>query len=120
MARATGKVLELLRPNTAYAEDSQFVQIDATDGIAFTITERDDKYIFCVKNSDETNAEELTIKGGTHGAVGGIDLKLTIAKDTTAWFALDTARFKVLTGADNGKIIMAGSADLSVACYRLP
>lgn len=121
MARAVGKVIEILRPNVAYEEAStDLVAIDATDGIEFSITERDNKYLFKAVNSDSQNAETLTIKKAGNGPLNVADLTISVAKSATVWFTLDTARFKNLTGANKGKIIMAGSADLAVAAYRLP
>lgn len=94
--------------------------VDATDGAEFVMKERDDKYLILVTNSHASAAKSVTIKTG-NGIQSGADLTKSIDAGDFHIVAIDSGRFKNVTGTDKGKVVITGtSADIEVAVFRLP
>lgn len=93
--------------------------VDASDGAAFTMDGHDERTLIIVQNS-ATSAKKVTIKAGS-GIQGAPDLEKSVAASSFTAITLDSARFKNVSGADKGKVIIKGeSADIKVACIMLP
>lgn len=119
-ARTVGDVVSLLRYQTLYAIPA-YKYCDATNGAEIDVSGiNDDRLLFVFDNKDASNDETITIEGGNHGTGTGKDLELTLTKGTTYYIVLETLRFKNTTGANAGKIIFAGTADVGVQAIRLP
>ena len=94
--------------------------VDATDGAEFVMDRRDDKYVVLVKNASSSAAKTVTVKAGI-GIQGVMDLTCSVAKGSYTFVALDSGRFKNVTGADKGKVVLKGeSAEIEVAVLCLP
>lgn len=117
MARA---VIEVKKPS-GYNElgDVAFVALDGTDGGEVVLNSRDIDTVILVKNADESNAETFTIKQG-NGVQGVADFVYSVPANTTKFIPIESGFFKNVTGADKGKVVFAGSADLSVAVISHP
>lgn len=93
--------------------------VDATDGAEIAWKERDDKYLIFIQNVANA-AKSATIKAG-NGIQGVNDLVVSIPAANYTFVAIDSGRFKNVSGADKGKVVITGaSADIKVACFKLP
>lgn len=122
MARVKLTVKEATNRNV-FAKDEAFstitTAVDAADGAEFVMDERDDKYLILVQNS-ASSAKEVTVKAG-NGIQGVNDLTYSVAASSFTFVQIDSGRFKNVSGADKGKVIIMGaSADIKVAVFRLP
>lgn len=120
MAIAKITPIDIKQRNT-FVDDVVTKAIDATDGAYFEMIEKDGKYAIEITNTDSSNAEEVTIVAGNDPVWGDLpDLKITLAKSEIKWICLDGARFKQMTGANKGRILFRGSADVKLRVIRLP
>ncbi len=105
--------------SAAIAAASLVTAIDATDGADFVMDERDDKYLILIQNA--ADAEKIvTIKHG-NGIQGVCDLSESVSASSYAFMQLDSGRFKNVTGADKGKVVITGTdANIKVAIFKLP
>lgn len=119
MARAVITPVKLSKWNEINSADLAFTALNGTDGGEIVWDGRDIDGLILVKNSDDTNAETFTIKkGNSEQAV--VDFTYSIPKLETRALAIESAFFKNVTGTDKGKVVVSGSADLSVAVVFLP
>lgn len=121
---ATTITTQALTERNTFAAAADFTGItaavDATDGALITWGDRDDKMLILVQNVNTTTAKSVTIKGG-NGIQGGPDLTLEIAKSKYTFVAIDSGRFKNVTGTNKGKVVITGtSVDIQVAAFKLP
>lgn len=93
--------------------------VDASEGAEFVMRERDDKYLILIENSNEA-AKTVTIKAG-NGLQGVADLTHSVEASSCALVALESGRFKNVSGADKGKVVITGeTADIKVAVFVMP
>lgn len=93
--------------------------ISATDGAQVDMSGSDDRILILIQNA-ATSAKTVTIKAG-NGVAGVVDLEKSIAASSYTLLRVDSARFKNLSGADKGNLLITGdSADIKVAVFRLP
>ena len=122
MARTNLTVRELDARNTflgAVASTSLFEAVDATEGAAFEMKGQDDKYLILVQNA-ATAAKTVTVKAG-NGLQGTADLSVEVTASSHTGVVLESGRFKNVTGADKGKVILTGTdANIKVAVFKLP
>ena len=122
MARVKLTVKEVNNRNVFAADElttALTAAVDASDGAEFVMDERDDKYLLLIQNA-ATAAKDVTIKAG-NGIQGVNDLTHSIAASSFTFVQIESGRFKNVTGADKGKVIITGaSADIKVAVFRLP
>ena len=122
MARVVLTVHEIDKRNEAMTPAttaSLFAAVDATAGAEFEMSGRDDKMLILVQNA-ATSAKDVTVKAG-NGIQGVNDLVASVAASSTTAFVLDSGRYKIVSGADAGKVIVMGaSADIKVAVFKLP
>lgn len=124
---ATSITVKSLDKYNTFATAADFADItdalDATDGAKFAMSERDDKYLVLIYNSNSTaNAAAITttIKGG-NGLQGGNDITVSLANGKYSFVALDSGRFKNVSGDDKGKVVItSGNAYIEVAVFKLP
>lgn len=123
MARATITVQSLGERNKFADEalsSALTTAIDATDGAEIVWSERDDKYLVLIQNANASGAKNVTIKAG-NGIQGVNDITASIAASSYTFVALDSGRFKNVSGADKGKVIITGdSADIKIGVFKTP
>ena len=111
-----GKVNEAM---TAVANTALFAAVDASDGAEFAMSGRDDKTLILVQNS-ATSEGTVTVKAG-NGIQGVNDLTVTVPASSTMALVLDSGRYKNVSGADRGKVVVLGSAaTIKLAVIVLP
>lgn len=122
MARVVITPHEMGRVNeamTAVASASLFAAVDAAAGAEFAMSGRDDKTLLLVQNA-ATSAKTVTVKAG-NGIQGVNDLTVSVPASSTTALVLDSGRYKNVSGADRGKVIVMGaSADIKLAVIVLP
>ena len=122
MARVVITPHEMGRVNEAMvpiANTALFAAVDATDGAAFPMSGRDDKTLLLVQNS-ATSEGSVTVKAG-NGIQGVNDLTVSVPASSTTALVLDSGRYKNVSGADKGKVIVHGSAaTIKLAVIVLP
>lgn len=123
MARATIAPIKAAYrndPSSAVDNTALFTAIDATDGAAISSwNESDEKYTIVIQNTSTTAAATVKIlKGDGIHAVN--DLTVSLAAGKTVCLSIDSARFKVLSGTDKGKILLTGPAAAKVAVFCTP
>lgn len=87
--------------------------LDATAGITFDLKGYSaDRIMILIVNTDGTNAENVTIKGG-NGYAAAEDKTVSVTKSDFALISVETAKY-----AKSGVITITGSADVkAVAGY---
>lgn len=79
----------------------------------------DEKCLILVQNG-ATSAKSVTVKAG-NGIQGVNDLVHSVPASSSVILAIDSGRFKNVSGAEKGKVIFAGtSADIKIAVFKLP
>lgn len=117
MARATITPHEMGRVNeamAAVANAALFTKVDAADGAAFEMSGRDDKTLLLIQNSASSDGT-VTVKAG-NGIQGVNDLIVTVPQSSTTALVLDSGRYKNVSGADKGKVVVLGSAETIKLC----
>lgn len=89
-----------------------------TDGAYYEHGARDDRTLILVSNK-ATSAENFTIKKG-NGLQGVADEVLSVPASSTIATVIESGRFKNVSGDNKGRVIFAGSANLSVAVVEMP
>ena len=123
MARVNIPV-QVLTDRNVFATATDFASIataiDAADGAEFIMSERDDKYLVLVHNAGASE-QAVTIKH-SNGIQGVCDLELeALGAGKYTFVALDSGRFKHVSGDDKGKVLISGgSADVKIAVFQLP
>lgn len=88
------------------------------DGAYYEHTARDDRNVILVQNS-ASSASNLTIKKGN--AIQGVaDEVISVPGSSTVAIAIESGRFKNVSGENKGKVILAGATTLSVAVVEMP
>lgn len=94
--------------------------VDATDGAYFTMTGQDGKVLILLQAS--TADASVSIKAG-NGIQGVKDYTFTVASGKTQIITIESGRFKNVTGANKGKVIITytgASAVLKACVFVLP
>lgn len=118
MAAATAIVNTVLKFNEG-ALMPTVAAIDATNGGLITCDKADQKMLIILTNADASNDEVATIKKG-NGIQGVADLAITVTKATTKVVVVESGKYKNISGTNKGKILITGTADVTVACVVLP
>ena len=117
MARTVISVHEMDKYNEAYTFDMEPGAIDAADGAEIDYSGRDDKMLIMLMNTTDSTVT-VTVKAG-NGIQGVCDLTVEVAGMTT--LALESGRFKNVSGPDKGKVILAASAaGVGVMAFKMP
>lgn len=101
---------------TAAAYTALTTAADLTEGAEIKWNERDDKYLVFIHNAG-SSAADVSIKAG-NGIQGVNDLTINLAGGQYTFVSLDSGRFKNVSGADKGKVIITGAVKLAV--FKLP
>lgn len=112
------KLKETNVPSTAVANGAMVTALDATNGALITWDERDEKITLLLQNSASSEGTAL-VKAG-NGYAGAADLEVVIPASSFVILALDSARFKNVTGENKGKVHITGPATIKVAAFKLP
>lgn len=122
MARAAITVRELEDFNkfgTEFDATALATAVNAADGAEFVMSGADHKYLVYITNG-ASSAKAATVKAG-NGLQGTADISVTLGAGKSTFVALESGRFKNVTGADKGKVVITGdSADIKVAVFKLP
>lgn len=120
MARTVIPVHEMDKYNEAYPFDMEAGgAIDAADGAEIDYSGRDDKMMIMLLNETNSTAT-VTVKAG-NGIQGVCDLTVELAEGGMATLALESGRFKNVSGPDKGKVILAASAaGVGAMALKLP
>ena len=122
MARTSISVQSLSERNcfsTPVKTSNMAVALDANDGAEILWNGRDDKFLILVQNA-ATTAKTVTVKAG-NGIQGVCDLTCSVDASSYTFLAIDSGRFKNVTGKDKGKVVLSGSDDnIKVAVFKLP
>ena len=76
--------------------------------------QRDDHVVFCVVAESAT---DLTVKAG-NGIQGVCDMKLTVPKGTSL-FKLESGFYKIMSGANKGKVAVVSTGTPKVGAVAL-
>jgi hypothetical protein len=105
-------------PSVAVATANLVTALDASDGALVDFDARDNKILLLLQNSASSEST-ATIKAGN--GLGGVnDLVITLPASSFVTLALDSSRFKFVTGENKGKIHLTGAATIKVAAFKLP
>ena len=118
MARTVLNVMSLDNvnvPAVAAASASMLVAPNSADGAEFEMG-KDNKTLILLVN-DGSSAASAVIKAG-NGIQGVADLTVNLESGKYTTLCLDSGRFKNVSGADKGKVILTGTA--KVAVFQLP
>lgn len=107
---------------TEETNNTDFVAVENDDKIAyFEASGRDEQFVVGVYNSNQSNAKTVTIKAGNGLQSEFGDLTFSISSERIAWVVLSSGRFKNVTGANKGNIVIVGeSTDIQLKVIRLP
>ena len=93
--------------------------VNAADGAEFVMSGADHKYLVYITNG-ASSAKAVTVKAG-NGLQGTADISVSLGAGKSTYVSLESGRFKNVTGADKGKVVITGeSADIKVAVFKLP
>lgn len=120
MARTVIPVNEMDKYNEAYPFDMEDGgAIDAADGAEIDYSARDDKMLVLLQNVTDS-AVTVTVKAG-NGIQGVCDLSFELAGSAAVTLALESGRFKNVSGENKGKVILAASAaGVGAMAFKLP
>lgn len=91
--------------------------IDATDGALLTPTKQDEKLLLQI--NVVTGATVTVLKGDSNGAT--VNYVLTGTGSRTYYLALESAKYKNITGTYKGQIkITSSQADTTILAIQLP
>lgn len=110
MADKTVTKIKTTKPNIAAVAD--WTALAASDRVIVAGDFKDEYTQFHFKNAGSTDAT-VTFKAG-NAYMGVNDLVISVAAGKESFVTIDTSRFKNISGADSGKIILAVSAALSI------
>ena len=95
------------------------VAVDASAGAEFSMSGHDERTLILIQNGASA-AKKVTIKAG-NGIQGVCDLEKSVGASSYTVIAIDSGRFKNVSGDNKGKVIIMGeSADIKVAVFELP
>ncbi len=115
---ATSITATKLALNTA-AELPDREACDAQDGALITFDFPDHKALILIENANTTTQKTATIKKGT-GIQGTKDLAVAVPASTCVCLTVESMKYLITSGANKGKILITGTADVKVACGALP
>lgn len=122
MSRATISPIQIEKHSAFTSEilnTNLFTAVDPTDGAEVTLNHHDERTVIIVQNT-ATASGTVTLKAG-NGIQGVCDEVCTIAASSTVLIVPESGRFKVVSGADKGKLIISASANtIKVAVIQLP
>lgn len=96
-----------------------FTAVDATDGAEVALNHHDERTVILVQNTATTEGT-VTLKAG-NGIQGVNDEVCTIAPSSTVLIVPESGRFKLVSGADKGKLLITASANtITVTVIQLP
>ena len=105
-------------PSAAVANGSLATKLDATSGALVDFGARDNKILLLLQNT-ASSENTVTVKAGD--SIGGVcDLAVTIPASSFVTLALDSSRFKHVTGEFKGKVHLMGAATVAVAAFKMP
>lgn len=105
-------------PSAAVANGSLTTALDASDGALIDFGARDNKILLLLQNA-ASSENTVTVKAGN--GLGGVnDLAIAIPASSFVTLALDSSRFKFVTGENKGKIHLTGAATVKVAAFKMP
>lgn len=114
------KLTEFNKVSSEITTSSLTAALDATDGGYIPMSDRDEKILVLVQNTNgSAAAKTVTFKAGT-GIQGVNDYAVEIAAGKSVIVALESGRFKIMSGTNKGKVHLTGAADLKVAAFVLP
>lgn len=106
---------------TEETDNTDFVAVDSDKIAYFEASGRDEQFVVGAYNSNESNAKTVTIKAGNGLQSEFGDLTFSISAGSIAWVVLSSGRFKNVTGANKGNIVIEGaSTDIQLKVIRLP
>lgn len=114
MARTVLNVTKLHDVNTPATPanfSAMLVTPNSANGAEFTAG-KDHKTLLLIVN-DGTGSATLTIHHG-NGLQGVADLNVTLSAGQFTIVTLDSGRFKNVSGADKGKVLLSGTAKVAV------
>ena len=112
------KLKETNLPSEAVSNSAMVMALDATDGALITWDERDEKITLLLQNSATSENTAIVKAGNGYGGVA--DLDVVIPASSFVILALDSARFKNVSGDLKGKVHITGPATIKVAAFKLP
>jgi hypothetical protein len=112
------KLRETNEPSEAVANASMVTALDAADGALVQWDERDEKITLLLQNSASSEGTAMVKAGNGYGGVA--DLEVKIPASSFVILALDSARFKNVSGEKKGKVHITGPATIKVAAFKLP
>lgn len=118
MARTVLSVMTLDNvnvPAAVAASSAMLTTPNSADGAEFEMG-KDNKTLVLLVN-DGSSASTTVIKAG-NGIQGVADLSVALEAGKYTILCLDSGRFKNVSGADKGKVILTGTA--KVAVFQLP
>ena len=122
MARAVITPIEVPKHSTfggAVSNNALFKAVDVTDGAEVVMNGHDERTVIAVQNT-ASSAGTVTIKAG-NGIQGVADEEFSVPASSTVFIVPESGRFKNVSGADKGKMIIKGSAaTITVAVIKLP
>lgn len=112
------KLQDFNEPATAALNTAMVQALDETDGAKIKWDEADEKLLVLVQNS-ATSAKTLTVKAG-NGYAGVNDLEIPVAASSYVFVALESSRFKNVSGDNKDYVMLTGDANLKVAVFKMP
>ena len=112
------KLSDYNEPSAAVANANLVTALDASDGALIDFGARDNKILLLLQNT-ASSAGTVTVKAG-NGLGGVSDLKVDILASSFVTLALDSSRFKFVTGENKGMIHLTGAAPIKVAAFKMP
>ena len=112
------KLKETNVPSEAVKNTAMVTALDETDGALVAWDERDEKITLVIQNT--ATAEGVAVVKAGNGYGGVADLEVPVAASSFVILALDSARFKNVSGENKGKVHITGPATIKVAAFKLP
>lgn len=119
MAALTVPILNLAlnTASLAYGTGNIAGTIDGSDGALLTPTKQDEKLLLQI--NVVTGANVTVVKGDSHQAT--VDYVLAGTGNRTYYLALESGKYKNITGTNKGKIkITSSQADTTILAIQLP
>lgn len=122
MARAVITPIEITKHSAfegTVLNSALFKAVDVTNGAEVVLDGHDERSVIMVQNTASA-AGTVTIKAG-NGIQGVADEAYTVPASSTTFIVPESGRFKNISGADKGKLIInASAATITVAVIKLP
>ena len=105
---------------TPVTSTNLFEALNASDGGRIAWNFRDDKVLIVAQNTDSA-AHTLTVKAGNGLQRAAGDLEISLGSGMTTFVAIDSGRFKNVSGDNRGYVLLNGkSATVKVAVFKMP